>query len=210
MVTEPHQSGKSKIALPTSPSDVTDDAAATAAGDPVLVAALTGPATLAVELAGDWFATATADRPTEAALAFLEEVGQFTLRIVQPLLEAGVNLVVLIEKWAPSPTLLEAWRSAVTPLINVSRFHQAAAVVVLAEGSAPDFAAVPTPFGVCVPEGITVPGPATRLRGVALPCEPKEWPSGAGDAALMVTAGMVPAHCGFAEVHDACRRFVAG
>jgi hypothetical protein len=65
---------------------------------------------------------------------------------------------------------------------------------------------VPPSVGMCVPDGITLAGPPNRLRGVALPPEPKEWTVPAAGTSLVVTAGAVPGHCGFAETLAACNR----
>ena len=179
--------------------------AATIPGEPALVAALTGPATLAAEVGGEWFEAAAAQGGAGVD-AFFEAVGQVALAVTKRFLEAGANLVVLVETAAPAEATREAWRSAVTPLANVTRFHQAAPVMVLAE----DWSAAPPSVGVCAPEGIAVPGAANRLRGVALPPEPKEWPDPLPAAPLVLTAGVVPGHCGFAEVLAACRRLGGG
>lgn len=180
------------------------------AGDPVLVAALTGPATLAAQLGGEWF-TGAAEAGHAEAEAFLEAVGQVALAVTKRFLAAGTHLVVLVEAGVPPVAVQEAWRDALTPLANVTRFHQAAPVMVL-ESAGPDGCArVPPSVGICVPEGRgtdhrTVPGPANRLRGLALAREPKEWPDPRPEAALVLTAGVVPGHCGFAETLSACSR----
>ena len=53
-------------------------------------------------------------------------LGEVTLEVLKRFLEAGVNLVVVVEEIFPPPAALGAWRSVVTPLVNVTRFHQAA------------------------------------------------------------------------------------
>jgi len=183
--------------------------AATAAGDPVLVAALTGPATLASELGGEWFAGAATEGAPDVG-AFLEAVGTVTLEVLKRFLEAGTNLVVLIEEAVPPAAVADHWRSVVTPLVNVTRFHQAAPVMVLGAATTEACAAVPPSMGLCVPEGTTVSGPPNRIRGVVLPWEPKEWALPPEGTPLTVTAGVVPGRCTFAETHEACRRILAG
>jgi acetophenone carboxylase len=178
--------------------------ATTVPGDPVLVAALTGPATLAAQLGGEWFAGAAGEGNPEVE-AFMEAVGQVALAVTRRFLEAGANLVVLVEEKAPPEPVQEAWRSAVTPLANVTRFHQGAPVMVF-ESAAADPAASPPTIGLCAPEGATVAGPANRVRGVALPPDPKQWTAPAGEPALVITAGVVPGHCAFAETLAACGR----
>ncbi len=177
--------------------------AATLPRDPVLVAALTGPATLAAQLGGEWFAATAGDGRPEAE-TFLEAVGQIALTVTKRLLEAGANLVVLVEEEAPPEPVHEAWRSAVTPLANVTRFHQGAPVMVFESATAPESA--PPTIGMCAPSGIAVPGPPVRVRGVALPPEPEEWTAPPGEPALVITAGVVPGHCAFADTLAACGR----
>jgi hypothetical protein len=164
--------------------------ASTLPGDPALVAALTGPATAATQLG-------TAD---------VEAAGALVLDGLKRFLEAGVNLVLLVEERPPLSSVIDAWRSALTPLSNVARFHQGAALVVFESMSAGAVEVVPPSVGVCVPEGTEVPGPPARPRGVALPVAPKEWLSPGPGAPLVTTAGVVPAEHSFAEVLDACGR----
>jgi hypothetical protein len=178
--------------------------ATTAPGDPVLMAALTGPATLAERAA-----TGVMADPAEAEAA-LEEVGATILAALQRFLDAGVNLVVVVEDAVPPPHSRVAWRSAVTPLVNVTRFHQAAPVMVVRDAPADALAAVPPSVGLCGPEGTAIGGPANRLRGLTLPVEPKRWAAPPPATPLTVTSGVVPESCGFAEVLEACRRVMDG
>jgi hypothetical protein len=136
---------------------------ATAPGDPVLAAVLPGPAALAGERGCD-----------------LERGGELVLEVVKRFLEAGSHLVVMVEDAAPGT---DDWRSAVTPVANVARFHQAVSVVVTG-----DVASLPYVF--------------------VLPDEPKEWTAPPAGTALTITAGVVPGHRSFSEVHEACRRLV--
>ena len=178
--------------------------ATTAPGEPVLVAALTGPATMAEHVAPG----ALVD-PAEAATV-LEDVGARLLTVLKRFVEAGVNLVVVVEEVLPPPATLDAWRSAVTPLVNVTRFHQAAPVMVVRDATAVALASVPPSIGWCGPEGTAIAGPANRVRGVTLAAEPKEWATPPPGTPLTVTAGVVPGTHGFAEVLEACHRVTAG
>jgi hypothetical protein len=170
--------------------EATSRLAATLPGEPALMAALPGPAAVAADLeTGD-----------------VDAAGALVLEMLQRFLEAGVNLVVLIEEAPPSPPAVESWRSAITPLGNVTRFHQGAGVVVFESASPTAVEAVPSSVGVCVPEGIEVTGPHTRVRGLCLPVEPKAWTAPVAEVSLVTTAGVVPAHHSFAEVLEACGR----
>ena len=178
--------------------------AATIPGEPVLVAALWGPATVAEQAVPGVLAD-----PAEAE-SVLEEVGAGILAGLKRFLEAGVNLVVVVEDIVPPPDGRDAWRSAVTPLVNVTRFHQAAPVMVVRDAATDGLAGVPPSVGLCGPEGTVITGPPNRLRGLTLPAEPKEWAAPPPDTPLTVTAGVVPESYGFVEVREACRRVMDG
>jgi uroporphyrinogen-III decarboxylase len=179
--------------------------ATTLPGDPALVAAITGPATLAAQLGGEWFVGAAAEGSPHVE-PFMEAVGQVALTVTKRFLEAGANLVVLVEEQAPPEAVHEAWRSAVTPVANVTRFHQGAPVMVFESEAPGDCGSAPPTIGVCAAPGVAIPGPPVRLRGVALPPEPKEWTAPAGEPSLVITAGAVPGHCAFADTLAACGR----
>jgi len=122
----------------------------------------------------------------------------------------GVNLVVVVEEALPPPAVLDAWRSVVTPLVNVTRFHQAAPVMIVRHATADALSGVPPSIGLCGSEGTTIAGPANRLRGVTLAAEPKEWAAPPPGTPLTLTAGVVPGSFRFAEVLEACRRVTDG
>jgi hypothetical protein len=184
--------------------EATSRLATTAPGEPILVAALTGPATMAEQAVAG-----TLGDPAEA-LAVLEDVGARLLVMLKRFVEAGVNLVVVVEDALPSPAALDAWRSVVTPLVNVARFHQAAPVMVVRDATPDALAGVPPSIGLCAPDGTTIPGPANRVRGLTLAAGPKEWTAPPPGTSLTVTAGVVPGSCRFAEVLEACRRVTDG
>lgn len=176
----------------------------TAPGEPVLVAGLTGPATVAEHTVSG----ALAD-PVEA-VAVLEDVGSRILAALKRFLEAGVNLVVVVEEALPPAATRDAWRSVITPLVNVTRFHQAAPVMIVLDATTEALADVPPSVGLCGPEGTTIAGPANRVRGLTLAAEPKEWVAPPPATPLTVTEGVVPGSYGFAEVLEACRRVMDG
>ncbi|MGH3194771.1 MAG: hypothetical protein ACRDNT_02320 [Streptosporangiaceae bacterium] len=53
--------------------------------------------------------------------------GAALMTLAKAFLEAGANLLLLVEAEALPAVRADSWRSAVTPLVNVARFHQAAA-----------------------------------------------------------------------------------
>ena len=161
---------------------------AVTAEDAALAAALCGPARLAAQLG----------RPP-ADHAALEECGAVLLALAKAFLEAGANLLLLVESEPVPAACADRWRSAVTPLVNVARFRQAAAAVVLADPA--DAALAPRGAVVCLPPGVAGPG-----NGVALGPDPAAWPAsnlGPADAPLVTSLG--PVQGGFAQ----CRTAVA-
>ena len=112
-VTDLVKSSRLAVAL-----EATRRLSATARGEPLLVAALTGPTTLAGELAGEGAVSA----------AILERAGAIGVELAGEFCRAGANLIVLLETELPSDDAM--WRSAVGPIVKVARFHQAPAVLV--------------------------------------------------------------------------------
>lgn len=150
-----------------------------------LAVALCGPAQLAAQLGRS---------PTDQAA--LETCGAVLLTLAKAFLEAGANLLLLVEAEPLSAASADGWRSAASPLVNVARFHQAAAAVVLADGTDATFA--PRGAVVCVPPQQAGPG-----QGIALSPDPAAWPAPPAGVPLVTSLG--PVRGGFAE----CRAAVA-
>jgi hypothetical protein len=158
---------------------------AVTADDAALAVALCGPAQLAAQL-----------RQSPADHAALETCGAVLLTLAKAFLEAGANLLLLVEAEPLSAASADGWRSAASPLVNVARFHQAAAAVVLADGADATFA--PRGAVVCLP-----PQQAGLGQGIALSPDPAAWPAPPADVPLVTSLG--PVRGGFAE----CRAAVA-
>jgi hypothetical protein len=157
-----------------------------------LAAALCGPAQLAAQLA----------RPPADAAA-LEECGAVLLALAKAFLEAGAHLLLIVEAGPVPPAAAGGWRSAVTPLVNVARFRQAAAAVVLADPA--DAALAPRGAVVCLPPAAAGPG-----QGIALEADPAAWPASTlrpAGAPLVTTLG--PVQGGFAECRAAVGQLTA-
>ena len=122
---------------------------AVTADDAALAVALCGPARLAAELG---------QSPVDQAA--LETCGAVLLTLAKAFLEAGANLLLLVEAEPLPAASAGAWRSAATPLVNVARFHQAAAAVVLADPA--DAAIAPRGAVVCLPPQQAGPVRASR------------------------------------------------
>ena len=152
--------------------------------DAALAAALCGPAALAARLGR-----------SPADPAELERSGAVLLALAKAFLGAGVHLLLVVEPERVPPQAAGGWRSAVSPLVNVARFRQAAAGVVL--GDAADAGLAPRGAVVCLPPSVAGPG-----HGIALDPDPAAWPAPAADAPLITSLG--PVRGGFA----ACRAAV--
>ena len=160
--------------------------------DTVLAAALCGPAQLAAQLG----------RPF-AGPAALEECGAVLLALAKAFLEAGAHLLLVVEAEPVPGAAADGWRSAVTPLVNVARFRQAAAAVVLADPA--DAALAPRGAVVCLP-----PAASRPAQGIALDTDPAAWSASTlrpAGAPLVTTLG--PVRGGFAECRAAVGQLTA-
>ena len=160
--------------------------------DAALAAALCGPAQFAAQLG----------RPP-ADPAALEDCGAVLLALAKAFLEAGAHLLLVVEAEPVPRAAAGGWRSAVTPLVNVARFRQAAAAVVLADPA--DAALAPRGAVVCLPPAASGPG-----QGIALDVDPAAWPASTlrpAGAPLVTTLG--PVRGGFAECRAAVGQLTA-
>jgi hypothetical protein len=162
---------------------------AVTADDAALAVALCGPAGLAAQ-----FGHSPADH------AALETCGVVLLVLAKAFLEAGANLLLLVEAEPLPAASADGWRSAVTPLVNVARFHQAAAAVVLADSAGAAIA--PRGALVCLPPPQAGPG-----QGIALSPDPADWPAPPDGVPLVTSLG--PVHGGFAECRAAVEMLTA-
>jgi len=165
---------------------------AVTADDAALAVALCGPAHLAAQL-----------KHSPADHAALDTCGAVLLTLAKAFLEAGAHLLLVVEAEPVPRAAADGWRSAVTPLVNVARFHQAAAAVVLADPA--DAALAPRGAVVCLPPAASGPG-----QGIALDVDPAAWPASTlrpAGAPLVTTLG--PVRGGFAECRAAVGQLTA-
>jgi hypothetical protein len=104
------------------------------------------------------------------------------------------NLLLVVEEEALPAGYGDAWRSAATPLVNLARFHQAAAAVVLADPAGA--AAAPRGAVLCLP-----PSDAATGQGIALSADPAAWGTPGPGTPLVTTLG--PVRGGFAQTRAA-------
>jgi hypothetical protein len=161
---------------------------AATAEDAALAAALCGPGQLATQLGR-----------SPADPAALEECGAVLLALAKAFLEAGAHLLLIVEA-EPLALPADDWRSAVTPLVNLARFRQAAAAVVLADVA--DAAFAPRASVVCLPPSVAGPD-----QGIALDTDPASWPALSAGTPLLTTLG--PVRGGFAECRAAVGQLTA-
>jgi hypothetical protein len=156
---------------------------AATADNAALAVALCGPARLAAQLG---------QAPADPAM--LERCGAVLLELAKAFLQARANLLLMVEEEALPAGCYDGWRSAATPLVNLARFHQAAAAVVLADPA--DAAAAPRGAVVCLP-----PAAAAGGQGIALSADPAAWGTPRPGTPLVTTLG--PVRGGFAETRAA-------
>jgi Uroporphyrinogen decarboxylase (URO-D) len=104
--------------------------------EPLLMAGVSGPFTLAARLTGiDPGAMRQGQEPSEPAL---EVAAAAITKITSALVEAGANLIFIREEALPSlsPEKCQNWASLLAPLFNIARFYEALPVLHISGESA--------------------------------------------------------------------------
>lgn len=210
----PRASGSLRAPLPAEP-----DAAAIAASprvaatreavrqwqadtsQPVIVAALTGPATLLGELRA-------AGAVVDDALGY-QIVGGSLAVLARLYAEAGVQVVQLCEVAPPPAADTELWKGALATVGNVARFHRVAPLLTVAESSP---SAWPAQLVACAGDGQSAP-PAARPHGRAWPADPATWATCAlelGAARIIATPREVAPDHDVATLRSIVRSLLGG
>lgn len=164
---------------------------ATQPGEPVLVAALTGPASLLFEMTGDETAT--------GAVAY-EFAGRALSALSRQFAQSGASAILLCERRLPSDP--EAWSSALHTISNIARFHRIPALLAF-DGAAPREWPGST---------IACPSPAQEAsiekpHGLTAPADPASWADlvgNTGTARVVFTAREVAADISIEALGDLC------
>jgi hypothetical protein len=104
--------------------------------EPLLMAGVSGPFTLAARLTGiEPEAMREGQEPSESAL---EVAGAAITKVASAFVEAGANLIFIREDVLPSlsPNKCQNWASLLSPLFNIVRFYEALPVLQLSGESA--------------------------------------------------------------------------
>lgn len=142
------------------------------ASEPVIVAALTGPATLLVQLREAGF-------DVDESTAY-EYVGSILAALARAYAEAGIHVLQLHESVPIDEASIDAWKGALGTAGNVARFHRIPPILIVDEGALPSWPAQAVPC----PKLSQPVAPPLRLQGRAWTTDIKQWPVMPGETAI--------------------------
>lgn len=178
--------------------ELTRRLAGTEAEEVALIAGLTGPATLV----GQLMPQANGDDREDA----FDQAGALLTALVRAFGEAGVH-GLLIQETVAAPDDVdgrELWTEAIAPLANVARFHKIPLLLGFAGAAPPAAGDWPEQVIPCAAPDAAADF-AGRPHGLLLPADPGAWTHPGGDAAILFTAGEVPADTPIAEIKQRLR-----
>ena len=153
------------------------------ASQPVVLAALTGPATLVSQLRA---AGGALDDEAGYLLA-----GGTLAALARLYAEAGVHVLQLCEAAAPDDSAVDAWKGALGTIGNVARFHRVPPLLTIAAPST-----TPWPMQVVAAPGTGQGAPPPKPHGRAWSPEPSTWSEAArsvGAERIVLTSAEVSA-----------------
>ncbi|MDT0635671.1 hypothetical protein [Spectribacter hydrogenoxidans] len=167
-------------------------------GEAALLVGLTGPATLVQQLVP----TAVGDQQEDA----FDYAGGFLTALVRAFGEAGAHAVVLQETvGAPDDTdVRELWDDALAPVTNVAHFHKMPVLLGFVGASGPGAGDWPDQVVPCLAPAEAA-AQAGDIHAVMLPADPSTWRGSAYGAAVIITAGEVPADTRIADLKAAIK-----
>jgi hypothetical protein len=165
--------------------------ASTQTDEPVILPALTGPATLLQEL---WAGTA---KPAADAWEF---AGRALSALAREFAQRGASAFLLCERQPPEDE--PGWRAALHTIGNIARFHRVPALLVFEAGAIGDW---PTSVVACPDRA----GEANiaKPHGLRIPADPAHWSGLAGatgSARAVFTARDVDAEFSIESLREAC------
>jgi len=164
---------------------------ATQQGEPVLLTALTGPASLLAELLG------SEETPDAAAYEF---AGRALSALSRQFAQSGASALLLCERTLPGD--IAAWSAALNTISNIARFHRIPALLAF-DGLAP--AEWPAATVACPSQ--EQEASIEKTHGLTVPADPANWADLAGatgTARVVFTAREVAADTPIEELGDFC------
>jgi len=177
--------------------EATRQIAAADTSEPVIVAALTGPATLLHQLRA-------ADVSIGSDTGY-EYVGRLLATLTRLFAEAGAHVLQLHESVSIHEDDVDEWKGALGTAANVARFHRVPPLLVLSADCVPP--AWPAQTVACPTLGQA--GTTSRAHGRAWGIDPDAWPTLGGETAgerYVTTTADLPADLAVAALKRAADR----
>lgn len=169
--------------------EVTKRLASTQSGEPVLLAALAGPAALLRELLGD----ADGHEAWEFA-------GRALSALSRQFAQAGAHAILLVENAVPANA--EGWSGALNTIGNIARFHRIPALLAFRADEPVNWPA----SNIACPS-IANESALAKPHGLTVSADPAQWgelAGATGSARVVVTASEVAADFSIEALREAC------
>ncbi|MGQ0696758.1 MAG: hypothetical protein ACT4PZ_00815 [Panacagrimonas sp.] len=163
----------------------------TLSGEPVFLAALTGPASLLAELLGEG-----APLNPEA----YEFVGRALSALSRQFAQSGASAILLCERHLPAD--VEAWSAALNTISNIARFHRIPAFLAF-DGVTPS----QWPASTIACPALENEASIEKPHGLSISADPSNWADlvgNTGSARVVFTAREVAADISIEDLREAC------